>query len=238
MKIIGVILARMDSSRLPNKALREIRGVPLLGYVIKRAQLIPELTKVCIATTSREVDQPIADYGQMQGIPVYRGDCNNVLQRFYEAASAFDADYALRLNGDSPFVDKGLIQQGISICRDNEVDLVSNIYGSRTFPYGISVEIIKMSAMKKMYAYELTKEHKEHITKFFYDHSADFNIYGLTSRKEYSQDVHMVVDTQTDFQLFSQVVSALGSNVLTEGFEEIYHQYILAKNLKANKGAV
>lgn len=226
MIIVGIVLARLDSRRLPGKALRQVLGKPLIAYVIDRIRRVTGLDGFCIATTERQVDQPMVDYADEQNVPVFRGECDNVLRRFYEAAEYMGADYVVRLNGDSPFIDKGLLEQAIDLCRTGQYEFLTNIPG-RTFPYGISIEIIKVSALRRVFSEQsLSAEHLEHVTKYFYDYPERFKICTITAQVPFRQDIRMVIDTPEDFELFSSVTSELGNSIDNASFETIYKGYL------------
>ena len=132
MKLAGIIVARMDSSRLPGKALTDIEGRALISYVIERAKRINALTTLALATTKRTIDNKLAEFAIDAGISVYRGSVDDVALRVIECAREFEAQYFVRLNGDSPFLDPELINASEIKCHDG-FDLISNLI-CRTFP--------------------------------------------------------------------------------------------------------
>ena len=102
----AIILARLDSARLPAKALKNLCGKPLIARVLERLRAVCGLETVVLATTARQVDDALADYFTSMGGAVYRGppeENDNVAMRFVSAARVVGATYAYRVNGDSPF---------------------------------------------------------------------------------------------------------------------------------------
>ncbi len=219
MRVVGIVPARIDSKRLPGKALRKVAGRPLIGYVFSRARRITGLDAVVLATTDRRLDQPLVDYARSEGIPVFRGSRDNVAQRFIGAADKFAADFFVRLNGDSPFLDPVLIDQGISRIPVNDpeaqmgqrtADLVTNL-PDRTFPTGIAVEIVKVTRFREAHS-RMTTEDREHITRHLYQISDHLELLAIRSPQPELADARLVVDTEEDLETFRAIVRTLGDS--------------------------
>ena len=92
MRIVAIIQARMESSRLPGKVLAEIEGKPLLWYVVDRARQANLIDLVAVATSDRPADDAVSDFCRIQEVPCFRGSLEDVLDRYYQAAKYFKAD--------------------------------------------------------------------------------------------------------------------------------------------------
>lgn len=226
MKVVSIIPARMDSSRLPGKPLRLMNGQPLISHVIRRCLSIKGLSETIVATTTRVIDDRIADYAKELGVKVYRGSLENVTSRFCECAKIFDADYFVRVNGDSPFVDHALVEAGMSYLDvDKSIDLVTNIM-LRTFPYGISVEIVSVDALSGLIDRGLSAYEQEHVTACIYGRSTEFNIKSITSVRPELALARLTVDTEVDLSLCEKISVRLGDDWLTGGFERVAELYL------------
>lgn len=208
MKIGAVILSRMDSSRLPGKALLNAGGRPLLEYALSLCNKIDELDSIAIATSDRAVDDSLEDFAKLHQIPCIRGSLDNVADRFLLAMKTLNLDAAVRINGDSPLNNKELIADGIKIFRKGKFDIVSNV-PKRTYPYGMSVEVIGRQAMEYAHSEMNDTHHQEHVTKYFYDNESEFNISLMTSEIAEFSEVHLAIDTQEDFERFEWIISNL-----------------------------
>ena len=217
-KLIGIILARVDSARLPGKALRLVNGVPLIGYVIERAMRITNLKSLVLATTERLVDDKLVDYAIKKGIDVCRGSFQDVALRILKCAKDLEADYFIRLNGDSPFLDPDLISSATEYCLNRQFDLITNL-ASRTFPYGISVEIIKCSTYEKVYQ-SMNDEEREHVTQYFYRHKENFIIKDISSPYPELSNIRMVVDVKEDIDIMERVIAHLGDSVFDSNYKQ------------------
>ena len=223
--IVGIIPARMDSTRLPGKPLKHVKGMPLIDYVIVRAKRIPGLGALVLATTERPVDNPLVEYALSQGVAVYRGHLRDVALRLLTCAVKFRGDYFVRLNGDAPFIDPDLVAQGMTYCQDGQTDLVTNLIG-RTFPYGIAVEVIQRRAFERAYARMTIPEEREHVTQYLYKHPEEFSIQTITSPFPELSQARVAIDTQADFEMFERAVAQLGEAALTASYQQVASLYL------------
>ena len=99
LKIMGVIPARLASTRLPRKALREIAGKPMVYWVYQNARRSPLLTDLVVATDSPEIQQAC----EAEGVPVtLTGEHPSGSDRVHEVLERTDADIYVNIQGDEP----------------------------------------------------------------------------------------------------------------------------------------
>lgn len=211
----------MDSRRLPGKLLQEVHGVPLIGYVVRRAINISVDIPVILATTGRRVDDPLVRTCANLGIDAHRGSLD-VTDRLLSCARHHNSEWIIRVNGDSPFLDFGLIREGLAR-RKPGTDLVTNLPG-RSFPYGVTVEIIKTACLETA-SDKMPDTDREHVTKYFYQHSDAFEIEEILSNRPDVADERLVVDTPDDLERFRRVVRILGTTTASAGFVEAAEAY-------------
>ena len=125
-RTVAFIQARMGSSRLPGKVMLDINGRPMLDWVISRARRAKLVDDVAVATTTDVSDDPIEAYCKAQGVPVYRGDVFDVLDRYYQAARAFHADTIVRLTADCPLLDPYVVDQTVRRFYADGADFAAN----------------------------------------------------------------------------------------------------------------
>ena len=208
VKIGAVILSRMDSTRLPGKALIDVDGRPLLSYVLSFCQKINNLDSIAIATSTRVVDDPLSDFAEVQGIPCIRGSLDNVAERFLLAMETLNLDAAVRINGDSPLNNTQILSDGIRLFRRGNLDLVSNL-PARTYPYGMSVEVVGRKAMEYACSMMIDAQHREHVTKYFYDNQDKFDISLMTSEVAEFSGVQLAIDIREDLDRFEWIIGNL-----------------------------
>lgn len=152
MKVVSIVQARMGSSRLSGKVMKEILGKPVLWHIvdrIKRAKLVDQIT---IATTNNPGDKIIVDFAKENTIDCYAGSENDIVDRLYQAAKRLKADAIVRITADCPLVDPAIVDKVIKHYLDGQgkFDYVSNI-NPPTYPDGLDTEIYSLKAFEKVW---------------------------------------------------------------------------------------
>ena len=220
-----LIQARMSSSRLPGKVLMEIRGRPILQYLIDRFKSITD-KKIVVLTSTRKDDNPIVDYCEKNDFLFYRGSLKDVAARFLYAAEKYDFDSFIRINADSPLIDPIIVNRANDIFNGNKLDLVTNTF-PRTFPIGQSVEVISTSALKNAYSKMSSPAHFEHVTTYFYENFKNFRIKNFQNNFNLSS-YRLSVDTHSDFKKIKSLICNM------EKSHTLYSLKDLMKELKVN----
>src|SRR5262245_27747864 len=124
MRVVGIVQARMGSTRFPGKMLARLAGRPLLWHVIARMRLAICLDDLVLATSTEPADDILAMFAKGLGLPVVRGPEDHVLARFAMAAAAHRADIVVRINGDAPLVDPLLTERMVAALIDQDADYI------------------------------------------------------------------------------------------------------------------
>jgi spore coat polysaccharide biosynthesis protein SpsF len=171
-RVIAVIQARMGSSRLPGKILAEIVGQTMLARVFARTSMAASVTETVIATTTDETDDPVVQFCEREVFPYLRGSLFDVLDRYHQAAIDKQADVVVRITGDCPLIDPGLIDRVVAVLLDGAFDFVCNRLPPpwhRTFPIGLDVEACLASALARAWHNATQPQHREHVMPFLYE---------------------------------------------------------------------
>ena len=121
------VQARTSSSRLPGKVLQGIAGEPMLVRVVERLARAKMIDQVVVATTTDPVDEPIFALCSERGYECFRGSLYDVLDRYYRAAKAYQADVIVRITADCPIIDPGLVDLTVRAFFGLEVSLPGRI---------------------------------------------------------------------------------------------------------------
>jgi spore coat polysaccharide biosynthesis protein SpsF len=142
-RVIATIEARMGSSRLPGKVLKEAVGRPMLQLMIERARRARTLDGLVVATTVSEKDEPIVALCRKLGVDLFRGSEDHVLARVVEAGRAHAAEVSVLLTGDCPLIDPFVIDHHVSayLAARPFVDYVSNCE-VRSYPHGLDLQVL------------------------------------------------------------------------------------------------
>ncbi|WP_163537023.1 glycosyltransferase family protein [Gracilibacillus sp. YIM 98692] len=230
MKVVAIIQSRMGSTRLPGKVLKKVLGSPLLVYELERISRSKYIDEFVVATTDQSKDEPIVSLCEFMQIPFYRGSENDVLKRYYQTATAFNADVVVRLTSDCPLIDPEQIDRVIEdyFIYDYDLQYVSNVL-KRTFPRGMDTEVFSLQALKKAYEKAVSKEDREHVTRYIINHPEIFKIFNVAHSKNYSYH-RWTVDTYEDFTLIKKIIETLYPHNPHFSMEDIIH--LLDKNPK------
>ncbi|WML46079.1 glycosyltransferase family protein [Neobacillus sp. PS3-40] len=209
MKVIAIIQARMGSTRLPGKILKEVLGKPLLEYQIEQVRNSKQIDEIVIATTTKDTEQPIIDLCGRLLVPYYRGSEEDVLSRYFEAAQQSHAEIIVRLTSDCPLIDPNVIDEVISHYIKNFpiYDYVSNTI-ERSYPRGLDVEVFSMQALEQSFKKAKDTVCREHVTPYIYQHTNLFNLGYVKNDLDLSK-YRLTVDTEEDFKLVDQLIKEL-----------------------------
>ncbi len=192
----GVILqARLDSRRLPQKALLPLHGEPLLFRVLEALSSIPVQHHILACPEDAyQAFKPIADRA---GFDIISGPKEDVLRRFVLVCKAFQLDYCIRATADNPFVFADAAwtsaQESIALQAD---------YGTLTsMPYGSGVEIIKAEALFRADRESASSYDREHVCPYLYNNPMLFHLHRpLCPLMWREPQVRLTIDTQEDYE--------------------------------------
>ena len=205
MKIVAIIQARMGSTRLPGKVLKDLGGQTMLGCVInrlRRSQLIDELL---VATTDLRSDDPIAAECRRCSVPVSRGDEKDVLDRYLRAAQLSKAEVVVRITADCPLIDPQVTDKVIKGFLDALPDYASNTL-ERSYPRGLDTEVFSFGALALASKQAHEPYEREHVTPYIYQHPKEFRLLSVRGSDDYSAH-RWTVDTPEDLEFLRSVYS-------------------------------
>jgi spore coat polysaccharide biosynthesis protein SpsF len=210
VRVVAIIQARMGSTRLPGKVLKDLAGDTVLARVVNRTRRATLLDEVVVATSVRPADDAIVQECERLSVAFFRGDEADVLDRYYRAAHKFAADAVVRITSDCPLSDPVLIDQHVRHLLDrwNYVDLVTNM-AQQSFPLGLAVEALPVDVLARMQRISQAAELKEHVTTLAYVEPGLFRIDSLQYSKDLSH-LRWTVDTKEDLELIRLIFQHFG----------------------------
>lgn len=209
MKIIGVTQARISSSRLPRKVLLEIDGKPLLAYHLERAKKSNLVNKWIVATTDEPGSDLICEVASRLGVASYKGNLDDVLDRFYQSVKTENPDYVVRVTSDCPLLDADLVDEVIQFCTDNQLDYHSNVL-QEVYPDGLDVEVFSFRALEDAWKNATATADREHVTPYI-RRNVEVIVPKTGIDKKYSE-LRITVDEVSDFELIQQLIHHLGAD--------------------------
>ncbi len=248
--IVAIIQARMASSRLPGKVLRDLAGEPMLARVVERVRQAQMVNAVMVATTTDASDDPVVDLCSQRGYAYSRGSQQDVLDRFYQAARSLKATVVVRITGDCPVVDPALIDETVQTFLGQEAapgpfDFAASRLPppfTRTYPIGQDIEVCHFSGLERAWREADQAHQREHVMPYFYEdiqligrvQKSDrpgylelfqsrhgFRVVQLNHTPDFGQ-LRWTVDTQADLELLQRIF------ILFNGRMDFTWQEILA----------
>lgn len=217
-RTVAIIQARMGSTRLPEKVLKDIAGKPMLERVVERTSLASTIDQTVVATSRTEQDDAVAEFCRQNGYDFVRGSEEDVLGRYRVAADEYDAETVVRITSDCPLVGPETIDRVVSQSRRYDADFVTNtLY--YTYPDGLDVEVFSRETLEQTHEAATTDAEREHVTPYM--RSADdidrYNVVNPTDIERYSfVDSRTVprwtVDYPADLEFLREIYERLTSN--------------------------
>ncbi|WP_410981719.1 cytidylyltransferase domain-containing protein [Bacillus cereus] len=209
MKVAAIIQARMGSTRLPGKIMKKVLDKTLLEYQIERVKKAKTIDQIIVATTTKLNDNPIIELCEQLSVPYYRGSEDDVLSRYYEAATQFSVDVVVRLTSDCPIIAPDIIDKIVScyLEQQNIYDYISNTL-TRTYPRGLDTEVMPYRILKRTHEEANEPSYREHVTAYIYNNPGKFKL--LNVQHDLDESKHRwTVDTKEDFILIKKIITKL-----------------------------
>ncbi|MFH1373078.1 MAG: glycosyltransferase family protein [bacterium] len=209
MKTVVIVQARMTSTRLPGKVIKQILGRPMFEYQLERLLRVRCADELVVACTTNVTDEPIVDLCRRMGVAVFRGAEEDVLSRYHETARIHQADLVTRVSADCPLIDPQVIDTVIEKYGDTagKYDYVSNTL-KRTYPRGMDCEMFSYRVLDEAFISATTRPEREHVTPFIYRQPERYRLANVSLGKDHSHH-RWTVDTAEDFELARRIIEAL-----------------------------
>ncbi len=212
-KVVAIVQARMGSSRLPGKVLLDLESCPVLGRVVNRLQRCKQVDEIVIATSDNSQDDAIESLCKAQQWLCFRGSESDVLDRFCRAAECARANVVVRVTADCPLIDPQVTDEVIQafLSRSDDVDHVSNVLPTRTFPRGLDVEAFSRELLTRCEREDSNPAWREHVTELVFQRPEQFRVHCVTYPRDYSF-MRWTLDTPSDLELIRLIYRHFGND--------------------------
>ena len=211
---LAIIQARMASTRLPGKALLKIGKQALIHHVLARAEKISGIDKVILATSKNEENNELSTFVKNRGNDVFRGDEDDVIERFYLIAEKYDADNIIRLTGDNPLVDFS----AMSFLLARHVEERNDYTCMTGVPCGALGDIFSFRALKESHHYADGKALSDHVDLYVLENMERFRVSNYIIDKDFSE-YRWTVDDNADLDRMCRFAQL--TNIKCTHFDEI-----------------
>lgn len=224
-----IIQARMGSTRLPGKVLKNLwNGMSTLDILIRRLKPA-NVDDIIVATTTNPLDDEIVYFCKERGITCFRGEEGNVIKRVVYCAIKHKVDIIVEVTADCPFVDFQHINEMLSIFNFHDYDYISNCF-PRSWADGLDVQIFKRKLLDHAWIQinPMSPEHYLHCGWNIINNipKGKYNITHYPAPIKYNRpDMGLTLDEPKDLELIRKIFSHFNRIDMTA--EEIM-DYVLA----------
>ena len=221
VETVTVILqARMSSKRLPAKVLSIVNDRPMLYWQIERVRKVRVVSKIIIATSKDQSDDPISEFATLHGYDVFRGDLDDVYQRYIDCIRENNIEGVIvRLTADCPLVMPDLLAQMLEQFLRTMPDYLSNTINP-TYPDGLDIEICTVNALISLGTHNLSRIEREHVTYGFHSRQGKFRCSNYVSPNDDS-NLRWTVDYPEDLAFVREVYRAFRGAETTFDFDDV-----------------
>jgi spore coat polysaccharide biosynthesis protein SpsF len=209
-KKVVLVQARMGSERLPGKVLADLGGRSMLARVVRRAGRASRVDTIVVATTEQPGDDAIVAECERLGVAVFRGDEDDVLDRYHGAAAAHDAGVVIRVTADCPFIAPEVIDLVLAAREAAGADYASNTL-ARTYPRGLDAEVMTSEALARAWREARGVHQRAHVTPYLYENPALFRLASVENARDLS-GLRWTVDTAEDLALARALYERVGND--------------------------
>lgn len=221
-----MIQARMSSSRLPGKVMKPLAGKPMIEHILKSLSNSKKISDIIVLTSTNKQDDVLVNYLKENNWEYFRGDENDVLNRYYKAAEKYDADYIVRITADNPLIDHNVVDEVIEKAIESKVDYAANDL-VKTYPLGYRVEIISRKTLKQIENIARDNLSREHVTLYVINNKKKYNVLNISAPKSLRYPGwRLTVDTKEDFNLIQKIFRDLYSKNKSIPIKEVV-EYLL-----------
>lgn len=186
-RVVASIEARMGSSRLPGKVLKDINGQPALQRLVNRLRACRSVDDVIVATSTSPADDPLAEWCTHRGVACHRGSEDDVLDRVVGAHTAAGSDIIVEITGDCPITDPVIVDLGVETFLAHDVDVVTNCGTVLSWPMGQYVQVFRHEALAEINRSVGDPAVHEHVSLYFYEHPERYRSINLIAPRGWDQ---------------------------------------------------
>lgn len=209
-KVLAVIVARLGSSRLENKALLDINGEPAIAHLFKRVGICKEagvVDSVAFCTTTEPQDDTLVSIaGNYSFMKVYRGSVANVLSRMLLAMDDHrDHDVIVRITGDDLLIDCTYLKKTLA----HHLETNAHYTNAKDLPSGVEAEIFSSDALRFIHDFALDYNGSEYLTNYIMNNKSQFNISHLAVSGRHARTIRLTMDTKEDYEVIYKLLAQM-----------------------------
>jgi spore coat polysaccharide biosynthesis protein SpsF len=206
MRIGFLITARLKSSRLPLKIMKDLNGEPVIQRIVERAQEIHSIPDrdIVICTSANSQDKPLMEIVEKTGITYFLGDPDDVLKRLHDAALHHKLDYALGITADNPLFSVEYANKIVDVIKQQRPDFIK-IQG---LPFGTAVWGMNVKALQTICIVKTIVDTE--IWGYLIDRPELFGVVTLKADKQVNRpEYRLTLDYKKDYDLINHLYTTI-----------------------------
>lgn len=216
MRTVGIIQARMGSSRLPGKVVAEVAGKPMIVTMVDRLERARRLDEIVVAIPSGKANDPLRDVLAENGICYHRGPENDVLTRVLEAAHEYGVELIVELTGDCPLVDPTIVDEVVGFWKGFNCDFATTTLdaGDTGYARGMDVRVFSTKVLEEVdrlvkWTGRSEARYREHVSLYVWEHPQRFRTRLCKAPStRVSEGLRLTVDEPADLELVRKIFEA------------------------------
>ncbi len=178
IKVLGVIQARINSTRLPNKVMLHFNGFPIIEWVVTRSKKSRLIDKLVVAIPSTKNNDLLENFIKKKlNVDVFRGSEKDLIKRYLDTAKLYNAQNIVRICSDNPLICPNEIDRLVSSFDHKKFDYAYNhIPRENNYPDGLGAEICTFSILKHLNEKAKGDKYREHIFNFVWERRKQYRI--------------------------------------------------------------
>lgn len=229
-KVLAIITARSDSTRLPNKAVKDICGKPALSHLLERLKRSLDagyIDTIAFCTTMKQSDDKLVDIAKEFPVKIYRGSEHDVLGRMVLAVDDnLDHNITLRITGDDILIDPFYLNETVTYHLKTNADYTD----AKKIPSGVEVEVFNSKELKLISELSEDRSGSEYVTNYILDNQDYFNVSHLPVPAKHDNRLRLTLDTQDDYDVIRtllEYMKEIGKEYTydVDDIFDYYHKY-------------
>ncbi len=201
----GVFLqVRLDSSRLPRKALLPLAGPVVVEHAMRALNRVK--ADIHMVVTTEDSFAELAPFAERAGWDIFSGPRDDVLARYVLAARHTGCSRIIRATGDNPLVSADMANRAVLLAENSGADYA----GFASLPLGSGVEVIRTRALEEAGEESGDPYEREHVAPFLYRRPERFKVVVPEAPESFrAPDSRITLDTPADYRFLQQLFAEL-----------------------------
>ncbi len=204
-RVWALVVSRMQSSRMPGKALVDVDGTPALAHLFARLKQATRVDHIVLCTTNDDADDPLANLARKNGVDVHRGETEDVLARMLGAIGASEVDVILRVTGDDILIDPDYVDRAV----DHHLHINAEYTDMKQLPGGTEVEVFDVELLRFLADAAVDTSGTEYLTYYVARHRDQFRTSHGPVDPQHRRDWRLTLDTPDDLQVIRTFLTAM-----------------------------